>query len=121
MQPIESARGTAQAIVELTAAVADDPADETIFYRWRTAIHDADAAVLVEATARLSSDPGKRTRDIKALRESIVSEIERKNADRVIATMKSLDASATRLTWVSLALAVVGRLLAVLQVAQAFR
>jgi len=110
----------AQKIVKHTNDVADAPADEEKFEEWRATIRDADAAILIEATARLSSEPGKRTRDIKALREAIISEVERKNARAVIETMEKLDRSATWLTWVSLALAVVGVLLAAIQVIQAF-
>jgi len=111
----------AQDIVRRTFEVADDPADEPKFEAWRSAIRDADTAPLVEATARLSSDPGKRTRDLKALREAIISEIERKNAQAVVATMEKLDRSAARLTLVSLVLAIVGVLLAAIQVLLAFR
>jgi hypothetical protein len=53
---------------------------------------------------------------LKALREAIISEVERKNAQAVVETMEKLDKSATRLTWVSLALAIVGVLLAAIQV-----
>ena len=109
---------TAQDIVKQTTEVAGMPTDDAKFDRWRRAIVQASAMTLVEATARLSSDPGKRTRDVKALREAIMAEIERKNSHAIIATMEKLDTSAARLTWVSLALAVVGVVLATLQVVQ---
>lgn len=49
-------------------------------------VRQADATSLIEATARLSSDPGKRARDLKALREAIISEVERKNSVAVVET-----------------------------------
>jgi carbon monoxide dehydrogenase subunit G len=61
----------------------------------RAAVHAADAATLVDVTARLSSNPGKPSRDLKALREAIISEIDRKNAQDVIRTMEKLDAAAS--------------------------
>ena len=106
---------TADDVVDRTNDLANTPADDTRFEEWRSAIRQADATILVEATARLSSDPGKRTRDVKALREAIIAEIERKNAQAVIETMEKLDKSAARLTWVSLALAIIGVLLAAIQ------
>ena len=111
---------TALDIVRRTTDVADMPDDDAKFADWRAAIRDADAALLIEATARLSSDPGKRTRDLKALREAIISEVERKNAQAVVDTMEKLDKSAARLTWVSLALTIVGVLLAAIQVLHDF-
>jgi|SRR5215469_3764269 len=110
----------AHKIIKHTNDVAEAPADEEKFEEWLATIRDADAAILVEATARLSTIPGKPTRDIKALRVAITSEVERKNARAVIETMEKLDRSATWLTRVSLALTVVGVLLAAIQVIQAF-
>ena len=110
----------AEAISECTFEVANTPTDEGAFRRWRELIDRASAITLVEVTARLSSGPGKRTRDIKAPREAILSEVERKNTQNIIATMEKLDRSASKLTWVSVALAVVGVLLAALQVAPLF-
>ncbi len=117
---------TAQDIVRLTFEVAAVPCDEQRFdeqqyQNWCHVIRNTDAVTLVESTASLSSTPGKSTRDLKALREAIISEIERKNALAVISTMEKLDASATRLTWVSLVLAVVGIFLTAIQVLLAFR
>jgi hypothetical protein len=103
-------------LMKCTNDVAGSPNDEMAFERWHTAVDSADSRVLIEVTARLSSEPGKRTRDIKALREAIIAEIERKNANNIIDTMQKLDTSATRLTWASLLVAVVGVILAVIQV-----
>ena len=103
-------------ILQRTWEIAKSPSDEKQFGAWRAAIHAAHAATLVDVTARLSSEPGKPSRDVKALREAVISEIERKNAQDVITTMKKLDASATRLTLVSLVLAVVGVALTIVQV-----
>ena len=121
MQHSNPHASSAQGLVRITTELADATSDETKFESWRTAMREADATILVEVTARLSSDPGKRTRDLKALRESIIAEIERKNAQAVIATMEKLDASAARLTWISLALAIVGVLLAAVQVLKELR
>jgi len=103
-------------LVLLTLKVSSDPSQETHFQEWLTAIHAADVRALIDATARLSSDPGKRTRDIKAMREAVMVEIERKNSEAVVNTMQKLDASANRLTIVSLLLTLVGVALAAMQV-----
>lgn len=102
-------------LVRYTREVVESP-DDAKFESWRAAVRGADAATLVDVTARLSSTPGKETRDLKALREAIISEIERKNAQDVIRTMEKLDVAATRLTWASLFVAVVGVVLTIVQV-----
>ena len=112
---------TARELAELTVEVAGAPENETKLDLWRQELRRSSSETLIEATARLSTDPGKRTRDIKALREAIISEIQRKSAESIVETMNKLDASASRLTLVSLVLAVVGVALAAIQVAQAFR
>jgi len=75
----------------------------------------ATARTLVQVTARLASDPGKSTRDVKARRDAIMCELERQNTSDGIATMEKLDLAAARLSWISVALALVGVLLAAVQ------
>ena len=108
-------------LVHLTQEVVASPTDDSKAGEWRGAVRLARAATLVGVIARLSSAPGKDTRDIKALREAIISETNRKNTQDLILTMEKLDASATRLSWLSVFLAIVGVALAVTQVYQSFR
>jgi hypothetical protein len=108
-------------LVRLTQEVVASPTDDSKAGEWRAAVRLARAATLVGVTAKLSSIPGKGTRDIKALREAIISETNRKNTQDLILTMEKLDASATRLSRLSVILAIVGVALAVAQVYESFR
>ena|SRR2546421_538140 len=105
-------------LVRLTREVVESPADDLKFEDWCARIRKAPPAALVQVTARLSSQPGKVSRDIKALREAIIAELERQNAQAVIQTMEKLDTTATRLTWISVFVAVVGVLVAIVGVVQ---
>lgn len=119
--PPSTPESSSRDLVLLTLEVSSDPSQETRFQDWLTAVHAADVRALIDATARLSSKPGKRTRDIKAMREAVMVEIERKNSDAVVNTMQKLDASANRLTVASLALTLVSVVLAAMQVIYAVR
>ncbi|SRR6266849_951031 len=99
----------------LTNNVVDAPTDRSAFDRWIEGIRASEPAILVELTARLTSDAGHRPAVVKAAREAIISEIERKNTDRVVTTMKQLDRAAGRLTVASVALTIIGTLVGVLQ------
>lgn len=99
----------------LTNEVVDSPNDRSTFDQWITAIRESDTDILVELTGRLTSDAEHRPAGVKAAREAIISEIERKNTDHVVSTMKQLDKAAGRLTVASFVLAVIGTLVAVLQ------
>ena len=105
-------------LVRLTRDVVQSPADDTKFGDWCIRIRNVPTAALVQVTARLSSQPGKDSRDIKALREAIIAEVARQNAQAVIQTMQRLDATAAKLTWISLLVAVVGVLVAIVGVVQ---
>ena len=87
---------------------------------WVTEIQKADEADLVALTSRLSSGEEKESRNLKALREAVISEIDRKNTQNIVDTMKHLDATGTRLTWASVILAFIGVAFTVFQVIQAF-
>jgi hypothetical protein len=109
----------ASELVRLAASIAEGSRDDSKFMEWRDAVHRADVGALIEATARMSSRVGEPTRDLKALREAVIAEIERKNSEAIVETMMKLDASANRLTWASVVLAVIGVVLAAIQVLQA--
>lgn len=113
-------RSSALEILELTDKAAKSPGDDTIFVNWHRAVQSADPATLVETTARLACTRSEASREKKALREGILAEIERKNADHIAKTMERLDASASRLANISLALTIVGVVLAGIQVYQAY-
>jgi hypothetical protein len=104
-------------IMQLTEDVAGLPVDNAErFAEWWEAVKVASSPILVQVTARLSSDPGKLTRDRKALREAIIAGIEYKNAELICKTMERLDKAATGLTVVSLIVALVGVVMTVVQV-----
>jgi len=100
---------------------AVDQLDEAIHEKWRSAVESADVPLLVDATARLTSNADHRPAKLKAYREAIISEIERKNTEHLATTMEKLDASAAQLSRMSLWLAVVGVVVAALQLLQAFK
>jgi hypothetical protein len=110
---------TPQQVVELTLSAADQRTNQA-HAEWLTAVQSSDPRVLVAATSLLTSDDEHRPAVIKALREAIISEIERKNTLHLIRTMEKLDASAARLGWYSLLLAAVGAVLAGVPLLQAF-
>lgn len=87
---------------------------------WVSDIQQANAVDLVALTSRLSSGEEKESRNLKALREAVISEIERKNTQNIVETMKRLDATGTKLTWASVILAFIGVVFTVFQVVKAF-
>ena len=56
-------------LVSRTWEVVKSSTDDDKFEDWRSAVRGADTRTLVDVTARLSSRPGKSSRDLKALRE----------------------------------------------------
>jgi hypothetical protein len=108
----------AQGTVSLTWTVAEHPDDNDAFNKWYQRVHHSEAKTLVEVTAGLSSEPGKKSRELKALREAVLAEINCKNSDRIIETMTKLDASAGQLTRIGTAIAIIGVLVSVLQIMQ---
>jgi len=103
-------------LIRLTWEVVKSPKDDDKFENWKAIVRNASTFKLIEVTARLSSIPGKDSRELKALREAIISEIERKNSQDVIRTMEKLDDSASKLTKVSLFVAIVGVIIAIVGV-----
>ncbi|QDU05714.1 hypothetical protein V6x_54550 [Gimesia chilikensis] len=80
------------------------------------AVKAADAATLIEATSKLTSDDKHRPAGIKTLREAIISEVERENTAHLVSVMEKLDASASKLNWLSVLLTFVGIFLGVIQI-----
>ena len=95
-------------------------ASEDELMNWVGKVQRANAIDLVALTSRLSSGEEKESRNLKALREAVISEIERKNTQNIVETMKHLDATGTKLTWASIILAFVGVVFTIFQVIQAF-
>lgn len=85
------------------------------FNNWISLINDAKIMDLIALTSMLSSREDSTSRKIKALRESVISQIAFLNASQISETMERLDKTATRLTIVSLVLSIVGIIFAVLQ------
>ncbi len=112
-------------IADLTRTVAETAtnianiADVPAYAQWLSEIRESSTRTLVAATSMLSSS-GSRQANVKALREAIISEIELKNTEHLTKTMEKLDAAATNLGRYSLVLAVIGVVLAAIQVLQAF-
>ena len=79
-----------------------------------------DSSDLVRAAGQVTSDANYRPARLKALREGIMAEVERKNTERITYTLEHLDKAAGYLTWASLFLAIVGTALAAMQVWQDF-
>ena len=104
----------------LTHEVVDKSGDEELRKKWIQRLFDADTTELVELTSQLTSDEDHRPANIKALREAIIIEIERKNTEKIVITMKKLDRAATLLTWASFLVAIVGAILAAIQVMQGY-
>ena len=94
--------------------------DEQKFTRWIDELYNTSPGDLVELTGKLASREDSPTRKIKALREAVIAEVERKNAKAIVETMQKLDASAAKLNRAFLILAVVGVVLSVVQIVQAF-
>ena len=112
-------------LMELTQAVAEaaeaaDISEAPAYDEWLREVQGASPRTLVVATSLLSSS-GSRPANVKALREAIIAEIERKNTEHLIRTMEKLDKSAARLGAYSLVLAAIGIALATIQVLQAFK
>ena len=104
--------------VLLSKRLAADYTNSELRRQWRSALSQRTAAQLTIDTADLAAE-GDDSRKVKALREAVIAEIERQNAVHLAATMKHLDNSAKALTYISLAIAVIGLLLAAVQVWQA--
>jgi hypothetical protein len=109
-----------KSLVAFTQKVADNKNDDNLVEDWVKRTKGLTAGELVEVVGYLTSEKGHRPADMKALREAIISEIELKNTQRIVETMESLDKSAGRLTWASILLALVGAVLAGIQVWQGF-
>jgi hypothetical protein len=112
--------GRIQRVITLTEQLGTRDDHETR-RRWEEQVSAMPSPELIKAASRLTSDAQHRPARIKALREGILAEIERKNAERIIYTLTQLDRAASHLTWASVFLAVVGTLLAAVQVWQGFR
>ena len=104
----------------LTHEVVDKLNDEELREKWIQRLFDADTTELVKLTSQLTSDEAHRPANIKALREAVIIEIERKNTEKIVITMKKLDRAATLLTWASFLVAIVGAILAAIQVLQGY-
>ncbi len=107
-------------IVELSKEIVNDLTNTAKQQEWTAAISQAPTELLVEVTGRLISKEEYKPASIKALRESVISEIERKNAEKIIQTMQHLDESASKLSNISLFLAVVGVVLGIIQILKEF-
>ncbi|MEQ1678215.1 MAG: hypothetical protein ABL876_16040 [Chitinophagaceae bacterium] len=111
---------SADEIVQLAKEIVNDLTNTAKQQEWTAAILQAPTESLVEVTGRLTSNEEHKPANIKALRESVISEIERKNAEKIIQTMQHLDQSASKLSNISLFLAVVGVVLGVIQILKEF-
>ena len=101
----------AQSVREQTLKVV---ADEIKHPEWWATICSASVTTLIEATSQLSATPANdkdRAAKIKARREAIISEVERR-------TMHDLDAATGKLTWVGIVLALIGAVAATLEILQ---
>ena len=107
-------------LVAMSEHLADNPTNIEKRLAWMAAVRDMDALDLAEVASRLTSDADHRPARIKALREGVLAEIERKSAERIVLTLQHLDKAATKLTWASFFLAAVGTVLAAVQVWQGF-
>jgi hypothetical protein len=109
---------TTDIVVDLTYGAVDNLDNPAKHDQWWKAVLAASLSTLIEATSRIHSLPIGSTRAavIKGHREAVISEIERRNSDNVIQTMRSLDRATEKLTWVGIALAVIGVIVAIVQV-----
>jgi len=80
----------------------------SIFSDWDMLIQQSSVKDLVTLIGRLQTRDKSTSRELKALREQVISEIERKNAVSIVDTMKQLQISANRLTKSSVVITVVG-------------
>jgi hypothetical protein len=106
-------------LYDLTHMVVDANNDSTLDRlksQWAQDVREAGVSDLVALVSRLTSDETHRPANIKACREAIISEIERKNTEHLVKTMKDLDKAAGRLTWVALVVGVLSMLLSGAQV-----
>ena len=108
-------------LVAMTEHLADNPTDTEKRAAWTAAVRKMDAMDLADVASRLTSNADHRPARIKALREGILAEVDRKSAERVVLTLHHLDKAATKLTWASFFLAAVGTVLAAIQVWQGFK
>ena len=85
------------------------------FNTWNSMINDSNTVDLIALTSKLSSREDSPSRKIKALRESVISQVAYNNTTEINNTMKHLDKAATRLTIASVVLSVIGIIIAFLQ------
>ena len=107
-------------LVQSTERLADDFHSQERRREWEEFLRKLDASELVRAAGLLTSDTQHRPARIKALREAIMAEVERKNTERITHTLEHLDRAAGMLTWASFFLAFMGTALAAVQVWQGF-
>ena len=101
------------ATIELKNGTGEEA--ENLSSEWNTKIGETNVNELIALTSLLSSREDSVTRRIKALRESVITEISFKNALQIATTMERLNKSASRLTFVSVFLSIIGVIVAVLQ------
>lgn len=87
--------------------------------RWLPAIQEASTDVLIGLAGALNSEPGKPPAKRKALREAVISEIERKNSELIKDTMMKLDEQTIVLNRRMFWIAVAGIFLAIAQIVTA--
>ena len=85
------------------------------FDNWNSQINSSDTIDLLALISLLDSRKPSTSREIKALRESVIAHVSYKNALQISGTMERLDKTATRLTIVSLALGLIGIVFTILQ------
>ena len=110
---------TVQMVVDRTYDAVDYSTKHQLW--WQTVLN-ASQETLIEATSQVRSIPigTDRAASIKGCREAMLAEIDRRNADTVVHTMRHLDRSTEKLTWVGIVLAFLALLVAVIQVLQEF-
>jgi hypothetical protein len=104
-------------ILELANKIAppartDNPPD----LQWNNCIAEASVPTLIGVACLLNPNPGSPAEARRTLRESLLAEIDRKNAVQLAETMGRLDAATTSLNKRMYALSAAGVVLAVAQV-----
>ena len=109
-----------QDLLRLTNETVDDPGNDAKHLAWWSAVQAATQETLIRATSRVESTPVRTNRAaiVKARREAMISEVDRRNAAHVAQTMKDLDAAAGKLSWVGLVLAFISAIAAIPQLIQ---
>ena len=88
------------------------------FKQWMSEISNTSTTNLIGLISSLDTlKESKTSRAVKALREAAISQVSYRNATLISNTMQQLDKTASRLTIVSIFLAVLGILIAILQIA----